>query len=382
MKREESLRSSAELRALVAPLLERERTVPLLVVRLPEFSETAWRDGKRTARRLERETCAAFRRTARAVVRSGDLLAHDTDCDWFAVAMLAPARERTAFTALDARAALERIAAGISLATGRRVETGWQPLGTAAELEPFAAVVDRALERGARERERYAFLATVGHELRTPLTSIRGYIETLLDGGVDAATTRRFLKTARSEALRLGRLVDGMLDFSMLDLSPSPCGAHVSDVRQTLWAACEALAPIAAESGIELAVDAPLPLRARIDADACMHAVVNLVENALKYGRPGGCVRVSAMLHAPSIRIVVDDDGPGIAPAARARVFERCARGESVSHRPGRGIGLTIVRTIAERAGGSVWIEESPLGGARFVMEIFAVPNAERAEFV
>ncbi len=382
MKRmlERTVLHSRELAALVAPLLEDGRTVPLLVVRLPEFSEAAWRKGKRIAQRLERATTAAFKKTARDVVREEDLLAHDAGTDWFAIAMLAPARDGANFMSLDARAALERIARGISLVTERRVETGWHPLCEPSELLNFAKTIEYALERGARERERYEFLATIGHELRTPLTSIRGYIETLLDGEADASTTRRFLQTARNEALRLGRLVDGMLDFSLLDLSPAPARGRAADIARTIASAIDALAPIAAERRIAIDVQIPRRLLARIDGDACMHAVLNLLENALKYGRSGGRVRVSAERVDPYIHVTFDDDGPGIAIDERDAIFVLRNRGSGTVMRPGRGIGLAIVRTIAERAGGRVWAESSTLGGARFVLQIPAAASEMRAE--
>ena len=382
MKRilERTVLHSSELAALVAPLLEDGRTVPLLVVRLPEFSEAAWRKGKRIAQRLERATGTIFKKIARDVVREEDLLAHDAGTDWFAIAMLAPARNGATFTSLDARAALERIAAGISVASGRRVETGWHPLAQSSDLAAFPKTVERALERGVRERERYEFLATIGHELRTPLTSIRGYIETLLDGEADAATTRRFLQTARNEALRLGRFVDGMLDFSLLDLSPVAARSGVADLTRTITSAVDALSPIAAESKIRIAVELAQPLFGRIDADACMHAVLNLLENALKYGRSNGRIRVTAERVDPYIRISFDDDGPGVAIEEREAIFTLRKRGNATVARPGRGLGLAIVRTIAERAGGGVWIESSPLGGARFVLQVLSVIPETEAE--
>ncbi len=79
-------------------------------------------------------------------------------------------------------------------------------------------MLERALLRGAQERERYAFFSALGHELRTPLSSIRGYLETLLDDDVDARTRRRFVRIAYNESLRLSRLVDGMFEISLLDL--------------------------------------------------------------------------------------------------------------------------------------------------------------------
>ena len=270
----------------------------------------------------------------------------------------------------DARSTLERIAAGMPVATGSRVRSGWCNLTIESNCDDIGAVIAPALERGERERERYEFFAAVGHELRTPLTSIRGYIETLLDEEVDEATARRFLVTARKEALRLGRLVEGMIDFSMLDLAPSSISHRATNVADVVRGAVESLGPIARERHIRINVRAPDSASARIDPDACTHAIVNLIENALKYGRCGGRVEIAVDANEDAIRVEVDDDGPGVAECERETVFLFGSRGSRSSTAPGRGIGLAIVRTIAERAAGRAWVERSTLGGAHFVFEV------------
>ncbi|HTX57777.1 MAG TPA: HAMP domain-containing sensor histidine kinase [Candidatus Acidoferrales bacterium] len=356
------IHSVAGLRPMIVDALSLRREIPLLVLRLPDV-----------ARRLERDTVDAFRRAAERVVREGDALAHEGGSDWFAIAMLTPARDGTM---LDARSALERISATMSLVTGRRMETGWWPIGAVSEVEDFERTIERALERGLRERERYEFLATVGHELRTPLTSIRGYLETLLDDDLDSATARRFLVVARNEALRLGRLVDGMLDFSLLDLSAQPAPG-VTDLTTAAAAAAEALAPVARQAGMRLRVRHDGEAAARIGGDACMHVLLNVIENAIKYASPGGRIDVCVGRQGPFIEATVDDDGPGVPSHERARIFEHRTRGGASESRPGCGIGLAIVRTIVERAGGTVTVDDSPLGGARFVIRL---PGA-KAEF-
>ena len=355
------------LAALVPRLLgaiDAGGNVPLLVLRLPV-----------AARRLERETVEAFACAAKRIVRQGDRLAHEPGSDWFAIAMFTPARDGNTALTLDARSVLERIAATMSLVTGRRMETGWWPIATRADVESFEGTIERALERGARERERYEFLATVGHELRTPLTSIRGYIETLLDNDLDTATSRRFLEVARNEALRLGRLVDGMLEFSLLDLSPAPNG--VTDLAAAAQAAIEALGPVAHDAGMTLEARKDGETTARIGGDACMHVLLNVIENAVKYGNRGGHIRISVERRDPFVHAIVDDDGPGVAPSERECIFDNRTRGGASDATRGAGIGLCIVRTIVERAGGAVSADDSPLGGARFLIRL---PAAE-AEF-
>ncbi len=213
-----------------------------------------------------------------------------------------------------------------------------------------------------------ALLATVGHELRTPLTSIRGYIETLLEGDVDPRTARRFLETARREALRLARLVDGMLEFSLLDLSTAP-PQRACDVVEQIRATIEMLSPMAAARRVAIRACLPVAARAGVDGDACVHAIANLLENAVKYVGEGGRVEVSCACAEPFVTVAVEDDGAGVAPAAREAVFRMGVRG-AAAPQSGNGIGLAVVKAIAERAGGDVRVESSALGGARFVLRL------------
>jgi two-component system, OmpR family, sensor histidine kinase QseC len=357
----------------LADAIDRGITVPLLVFRVPEFVEIAWRKGRRAARSLEHRTTAAFRKAAAGIVREEDALGHSDGTDRFAIAMLAPARAGATTGSEPGRSSLERVAAAISISTGRRLEAGWWPVETRAELDALGRTLDAALERGTRDRERHALLATVGHELRTPLTSIRGYIETLLDGEeLDPKTTRRFLETARREALRLGRLVEGMLEFSMLDLSGRQRDA-CCDASEQIRATIDAVLPLARQRRVTISARLPRVAPARIDGDACVHALLNLLENAVKHGRESGSVCVDCVRAGAFVRVTIDDDGPGIAPAERKTIFQMGMRGERASRR-GNGIGLAVVNAIVERSGGNVCVTASPLGGARFVL---CFPSAE-----
>jgi len=350
--------------------------VPVLVLRVPAFAQRAWREGKASARRLERRTARAFLAAARSILRDGDVVSRGDGCDWFAIAMLEPSREGAPRATIDARAALERIAQAVVVSCDVEVQTGWCHVDAGSHgARDIDAIVERALERGERERERYEFFATVGHELRTPLTSIRGYLETLLEHNVDPNTARRFLHVARREALRLARLVDGMLEFSLLDLSAAASLCATAGVSEQIEAACAALEPVAAQRGILLRSIPAGSLRGRIRDDALMHVLVNLIENAIKYGRSAGRVEVSARLREGCVEVVVDDDGPGASLSERSRIFGIRERGNGRDAR-GNGIGLAIVKTIAERSGGDVTVGTSALGGSQFV---FRVPAASVA---
>lgn len=236
--------------------------------------------------------------------------------------------------------------------------------GSRLRLQVRAALIVREGDAVAGTR---ALIATVGHQLRTPLASIRGYIETLLDEDLDPATQRRFLQIARREALRLSRLIDALQGIALPGVAGESEGT--CDLAEQVCATIDALAPLAAARNVLVSARLPSAARVLIDADACVHALANLLDNALKYGREGGTVAIACARQGAFVRLSVDDDGSGIAPGERERIFGLGVRGER-SHGAGAGIGLAVVRAIARRAGGDVRVEPSALGGARFVLRL------------
>lgn len=353
------LRSLRTLQRLLESAVNR-RAVPLLVLRLPQFAQTAWRSGTAAARALERRTAFAFLGSAHRLVRSGDALGHDWGSDTFLVAMLDEARDGRSPGVAECRVMLERFVAGIAAQCGRRMESGWWAIDAQA-LPDLESAVARALERGRRERSRYEFLATIGHELRTPLASIRGYLETVLDGDADAESARRFLETARRETLRLGRMVDGMLEFSLLDLSPPSLARHACDLRERIRAAVETMAPLARMRRVTISCHVSQQMLAAIEPDACTHALLNLLDNAVRYASEGGSVRIDCQARNASVDVWIDDDGCGVDGRIR-----------------GHGLGLRIARTIAERAGGHVTLRRMPERGTRAQLSLPAHSGAER----
>jgi signal transduction histidine kinase len=343
--------------------------VPLLVVRLRDLEHIAWRKGRAAARALERSCLRSFGYAAARTLRSEDVMAHDEESEDFLAALLSPMRVSGAVaTPNDCRATLARLASATKSAGGVRIETGWTLIcGLGEEKGSLAKAVEGALERGARERERYAFFSTIGHELRTPLTSIRGYLETLLEEDLDPTTARRFLEVARNEAMRMGRLVDDMFDVSMLDLrAGAPLGESTA-LGPSIAAALNVVAPFAAARGTSLQ---HLPAAAShvvaIGADRLVQALVNVLDNAIKHGRERGRVLVSSTaLDQRYVDVRIDDDGPGIAADEREAVFELARRGAN-ARAGGSGIGLAVVRLMVERVGGEVAVHESRLGGAQF----------------
>jgi signal transduction histidine kinase len=337
---------------------------PLLVFRLPALERTAWRNGLRAARSIERRAGEAFAAAAARILRAKDLIAHDRGTDAFLAALIVPTRDGDRSPApVDIRSALARIAATVEGLTALEVDAGWTRYD-AQSARGIDAAVARALER-----ERYAFFSAVGHELRTPVASIRGYLETLLADDTDHATRQRFVRIAHGESLRLTRLLEGMFEISLLDLSATFPLAANSALEVALAGAADASAALAAKHRIAVRIVAPAPTAVAIDGDRLMLVLINLIHNAIKHGRCGGRVEVSADLESPrTVTIAVDDDGPGIPPHERERIFALGERGTTGAD--GSGIGLALVRLILERAGGRVDVRDSPLGGIRFAVTI------------
>jgi two-component system, OmpR family, sensor histidine kinase KdpD len=223
----------------------------------------------------------------------------------------------------------------------------------------------RELESAIGER---SLLPAFGHELRTPLASIRGYVETLLDEQIDPQTGRRFLETIRREALRLERLIDGMRERSERDIDGVK-GSARSDLVEEICNTVEMIAPLARAHGTTIRSYLARRAIACIDGDLFVHALANLLENAVKHGRERGTIDVSCRRTKAWVEVAVQDDGPGIDPGAREAIFSIGTQGTTSASR-GSGIGLAMVRAIAQRVGGDVRVENSSLGGARFVLSL------------
>ncbi len=224
------------------------------------------------------------------------------------------------------------------------------------------------------EGMRRDFVANVSHELRTPLAAIAGYTETLLDGALeDEDRARRFLEIIDRHNQRLGRLVDDLLTLSDLELGRTELNRGAEDLRRIAGACCETLA-VKAESGgvlLENEVSPDLPL-VDGDADRLEQALLNVIENAIKYTPSGGTVRISAALAAADewvedgeertaelVEISIADTGVGVSPDHLERLTERFYRVDKVRSRElgGTGLGLAIVKHIVQAHGGSMSIE-------------------------
>lgn len=222
------------------------------------------------------------------------------------------------------------------------------------------------------EQTRADFVANVSHELRTPLSIIKGYAETLAGGGADAGEVRKFAAVIEKHADRLAALVEDLLTISGLESGRIAIERQRMHLAALVLRVLDELAPKARARSVTLTSTVPESTTIFADAGRMQQVLVNLVENAINYGREGGAVTVAAVPDERETVVSVCDNGPGIPPEARERVFERFYRLDKARSRErgGTGLGLSIVKHIALAHGGRVWVTEAPGGGACFCVAI------------
>jgi signal transduction histidine kinase len=241
-------------------------------------------------------------------------------------------------------------------------------LGVAAGLL-FAAALLLRRER-ALQRLRADFITGVSHELRTPLTQIRMFAETLLLGRVRSEEERlRALRIIDREARRLTHLVENVLQFSRGEQGALNLLLQERELAPLVAEAVESFGLLA--PGVDFETRLEDGVRARVDEDALRQVLLNLLDNAVKYGPRKQVVRVGLSVDGGRVRLFVEDEGPGIPAADRARVFERFRRldRDRRSAVAGAGIGLAVVRELVERHGGRAFVEDGARG-ARLVVEL------------
>jgi signal transduction histidine kinase len=242
-----------------------------------------------------------------------------------------------------------------------------------------ALVQIRKAEELARVRD--DFISGVSHEFRTPLTQIRMFTELLADGKLQTDEERvRSTEVINREARRLTHLVENILYFSQMGRAPGSQGTKERIVvQEAIGDLSEAFSPLLQAQGctLEIEVD-PLGLTVSSSRGGLHRMLANLLDNALKYGPERQTVRIEAVRREGSVRISVEDEGPGIPIGERARIWDPYHRLERDVEGPvrGSGIGLSVVAELAQAAGGAAWVEEGKGGGARFVIRLPADESA------
>ena len=225
------------------------------------------------------------------------------------------------------------------------------------------------------ERIRRDFVSNVSHELKTPITSVKGFVETLLDGALDdPGDARHFLTIVQKHAERLNSIIDDLLILSRLEQDEGE-PADVFQVRTLAGPVKEAIqlcAPVADQKKIKVNFECVPDVQARINARLLEQSMVNLIDNALKYSGSGSTVNVSLRKNGQNALIAVKDEGAGIPPEHIPRLFERFYRVDKARSRDmgGTGLGLAIVRHIVQSHGGQISVDSQLGRGSTFTIQL------------
>ena len=225
----------------------------------------------------------------------------------------------------------------------------------------FNAMLGRLEESFESQRD---LIRDVNHELRTPITIVRGHLELLDEDPVERRAT---IELVTDELDRMSLLVNELLTLSRAErrdfLQPQPVAIFrlVDDLLEKAGSLGERTWRIAVADDLGSAV---------IDRQRINQAMLNLIDNAVQHTSDGQKIEIGADRDDSELRLWVADEGPGVEPADRERMFEKFERGAGRNRYSGSGLGLAIVKAVAEAHGGSVMIEESELGGARFIVRL------------
>jgi two-component system phosphate regulon sensor histidine kinase PhoR len=231
----------------------------------------------------------------------------------------------------------------------------------------------------ALEAVRRDFVANVSHELRTPLTAIKAFVETLLDGGLsNRKRSIEFLEITRKHVERMEALIDDLTDLSLIETGAISLEIEPVDANEVADDVFEQLGPRAASAGVELHSHLPSPFPVRADRRRLGQVLSNLVDNAIKFNRKGGEVRIGGRIENSRRILQVEDNGVGIPLEAREKIFHRFYRVDPDRSRAagGTGLGLAIVKHLMRLQGGSIRVESEVGVGTRFELNLPA-PESE-----
>jgi heavy metal sensor kinase len=236
------------------------------------------------------------------------------------------------------------------------------------EIRRLAETLNEMLARleAATERER-RFLDDASHELRTPLTALKSELDLTRSRPRSPDELAAALVSASEETDRLVRMSEDLLVLSRAHGGRLPVHPDRTSLRDLVTSASKLFHALAESSGVSIDVTAP-DVTVFVDRSRVRQAIDNLLDNAVRHSPRGGAVRVHAGTDNGSVRIVVEDEGPGFPAGFEQRAFEPFQR--AAKRTEGAGLGLAIVKAIAESHGGSVSADNKPDGGARVVLTL------------
>jgi two-component system, OmpR family, phosphate regulon sensor histidine kinase PhoR len=306
---------------------------------------------------------AVMQRIAVSPVQSGRALVHS---------IRDPEVLSSVAAALTQRQASRRRATSVS--PGKIFEVNAAPMPGGGAV----AVLHDVTEKERSETTRRDFVANVSHELRTPLTCITGYVETLLDDNSLSSQTREFLQIILKNASRMNRLTEDLLALASVESGDYKLNLQRVPASTLVEEAVGSLAGLVLDSALTLEVGETTDEPVMTDLDALSQVFGNLIENAMKYGKAGGRIRVGARRQDGLIEFYVQDFGPGIAYEHLPRIFERFYRVDKARSREsgGTGLGLAIAKHIVHAHGGDIRCESELGFGATFLFRLPSVAPA------
>ena len=217
------------------------------------------------------------------------------------------------------------------------------------------------------EQLKTALLDAVTHDLRTPLTSIKAAISTVRGTGISDEGRGELYEIIEQEADRLNRFIQGMMDLAQLEAGRLTLESRAVSADEVIEDALARAEPLLANHTVEITVDPALP-SLKVDPRLISQVLFTLTENAAKYSQPGTRIGIAAHTADGSVCFAVSDEGPGIAPEVRSRLFQKFSR---VGTGAGFGLGLAIARGIVQAHSGRIWIEDGANGkGSCFRFQI------------
>ena len=256
------------------------------------------------------------------------------------------------------------------------------PIRIGERLHGVVAVFHDVTELRRLEQVRKDFVANVSHELRTPLTSIKGYVETLLDGAMeDSDALRRFMTSIQRHADRLQALVEDLLQLSRIESGRYEVEFTACHLDRVSERVAEIFAKQIDRKQLDFSLRFETDKPARGDPELMERALSNLVDNAVKYTEKGGSIAIRTVERDDEIILSVADTGPGIPSDALPRIFERFFRVDRARSRAlgGTGLGLAIVRHTMELLNGRAWVESRLGEGATFYLSLPVWAEDEQA---
>ncbi|MHB2016279.1 MAG: ATP-binding protein [Candidatus Xenobia bacterium] len=370
--------------------LKKREEAGFLFFDVVQFRTLQGKYGKSTCNELLRSLGETLRQQRGRLFRDEDLVAVGAPgADYFVIFLFSPPRRKEKFSTYDLKLISYRVlqklsnvakeeAARLGIQDVIDFHSGYTVIQHDAKTRTERLIHEAQKEAALKsqlETVMIQFISNVSHELRTPLTCIRGFTETLLEGGLsDPELARRWLQIINDEAQRLENLIKDLLDISMIEARQVQMRFKKTDIMKMAGDIAAVLEPYAQKSEVKLELDVhnkDIP-QVVADEDRLRQVIINLVDNAIKYSPQRSSVRIQLSKNDRDVMLSVIDKGAGIPESELENIFERFYRVEKgrSSKYSGRGLGLAIAKHIVEAHGGFIRVTSQVGKGSNFTINL------------